>query len=87
MNGSDAIAHLIGTISIWERRLPSSTGTSKASFALQSTTAWFRPQTETDYAKFDSGDGHQISGRNLLDIIQELNEPFVRCSTRHINSR
>ena len=26
--------------------------------------------------EFDSGDGHQISGRNLLDIIRELNEPF-----------
>jgi hypothetical protein len=27
-------------------------------------------------AEFDSGDGHQISGHNLLEIIQVLNEPF-----------
>ena len=29
-----------------------------------------------DNAEFDSMDGHQISGRKLLDIIQELDEPF-----------
>lgn len=29
-----------------------------------------------DNAEFDSMDGHQISGRGLLDIIQELDEPF-----------
>ena len=27
-------------------------------------------------AEFDSCDGHQISGRKLLDIIQDLDEPF-----------
>jgi hypothetical protein len=29
-----------------------------------------------DNAEFDNLDGHQISGRRLLEIIQELNEPF-----------
>jgi hypothetical protein len=29
-----------------------------------------------DNAEFDSLDGHQISGRRLLEIIQELDEPF-----------
>jgi len=30
-----------------------------------------------DNAEFDSMDGHQISGRRLLDVIAELNQPFV----------
>jgi hypothetical protein len=29
-----------------------------------------------DNAEFDSCDGHQISGRDLLDVIRELQEPF-----------
>ncbi|HEY3855708.1 MAG TPA: hypothetical protein VGO67_15070 [Verrucomicrobiae bacterium] len=29
-----------------------------------------------DNAEFDSLDGHQISGRNLQDLIRELHEPF-----------
>ena len=28
-------------------------------------------------AEFDSGNGRQISGRNVLDIIRGLEEPFV----------
>jgi hypothetical protein len=29
-----------------------------------------------DNAEFDSCDGHQISGRDLLDVIRELHDPF-----------
>jgi hypothetical protein len=31
----------------------------------------------SENAEFDSMDGHQISGRQLLDVIQDLDEPFV----------